>query len=106
MVKCGNYICPKCGGELVYYDHVNRICRGKYGVKDHLVLTRYKCKQCGSVHRAIPDDILPYKQYDAEIIRGVVQGLITIWTLGYEDHPCEMTMVRWIRVFSKFYNED
>ena len=27
---------------------------------------------------------------------GVIEGLITPETLGYEDYPCEMTMHRWM----------
>ena len=26
---------------------------------------------------------------------GVLEGLITCETLGFEDYPCEMTMIRW-----------
>lgn len=40
--------------------------------------------------------MLPYKQYEAEVIIGVLEGLITCETLGFEDYPCEMTMSRWI----------
>lgn len=36
-----------------------------------------------------------YKQYESEIIAGVIEGLITCETFGYEDYPCEMTMIRW-----------
>ncbi|MEQ2698093.1 DUF6431 domain-containing protein, partial [Hungatella hathewayi] len=46
-------------------------------------------------HRELPDYIFPYKQYEAEVIRGVLEGFITCETYGYEDYPCEMTMVRW-----------
>lgn len=35
------------------------------------------------------------KQYEADIIIGVLEGLITCGTLGFEDYPCEMTMIRW-----------
>ena len=38
----------------------------------------------------------PYKQYEAEVIFGVLEGLITCETLGFEDYPCEMTMLRWL----------
>lgn len=37
----------------------------------------------------------PYKQYEAEIIDGVREGLIDSSTLGFEDYPSEMTMKRW-----------
>lgn len=42
-----------------------------------------------------PRFIYPYKQYESEIITGVIEGLITCETFGYEDYPCEMTMIRW-----------
>jgi hypothetical protein len=48
------------------------------------------------MHRELPDYILPYKQYEIEVIMGVLEGLITCETLGYEDYPCEMTMFRWL----------
>mgnify|MGYP006982906734 CR=1 FL=1 len=35
------------------------------------------------------------QQYESEIIAGVIEGLITCETFGYEDYPCEMTMIRW-----------
>lgn len=40
--------------------------------------------------------VFPYKQYEAELISGVVEGLITAETLGFEDYPCESTMKRWL----------
>lgn len=39
--------------------------------------------------------IYPYKQYESEIIDGVIEGLITCDTVGFEDYPCELTMIRW-----------
>lgn len=50
---------------------------------------------CQTLHRELPDFIFPYKQYEAEVIQGVLEGFITTETSGYEDYPCEMTMVRW-----------
>lgn len=48
-----------------------------------------------TIHRFLPECVHPYKQYDAEIIDGVIEGLIDSDTLGFEDYPCEMTMKRW-----------
>ena len=80
MINDSKSTCPKCGGQLKYYDSVKRIVRTKYGVKNKVEL---------------PDFIFPYKQYEAEIIIGVLEGLITCEMLGFEDYPCEMTMIRW-----------
>lgn len=95
MVYKNQYNCPICAGELVYYDKVNRIIRTKYGKNQWVKIRRLRCMKCGKLHREIPKFIFPYKQYEAEIIKGVLEGLITPYTLGFEDYPCEMTMERW-----------
>lgn len=85
-----------CGGELRRYDSVNRIVKGKYGICTSVKICRMQCRTCGSVRRVLPDDILPFKQYSAEIILGVLERLITSDTLGFEEYPCEATMERWL----------
>lgn len=95
MVTNDESTCPKCGGDLKYYDKVQRIIRSKGKTFKHIEIRRFKCKKCGTTHRELPVDIIPYKQYEAEIIRGVLEGLITSDTLGFEDYPCEKTMIRW-----------
>lgn len=59
-------------------------------------MSRVRCMKCSAVHRKLPDFIFPYKQYESEVIIGVLEGFITPDTVGYEDYPCEMTMMRWI----------
>ena len=89
--------CPLCGGDLKYYDKVRRIVRTKARNTKRIKLRRLRCINCNSLHRVLPEFIFPYKQYESEIILGVVEGLITPDTLGYEDYPCEATMNRWIK---------
>ena len=95
MISDNQSICPKCGGQLKYYDHVQRLVRTKFGNKKWVAIRRLRCRSCHAVHRELPDFIFPYKQYEADIIIGVLEGLITCETLGFEDYPCEMTMIRW-----------
>lgn len=95
MIRYSDRICPKCGGKLKYYDSVYRIVRTKYRKTKRVILHRYKCTHCGSIHRELPNYIFPYKQYEAEIITGVIEGIITPFVLGFEDYPCEATMRRW-----------
>ena len=96
MISCYEDICPICGGKLKYYDSVRRIVRTKNHRTGKTILHRYRCLNCGKIHREIPNYIFPYKQYESEIIIGVIEGLITSDTLGFEDYPCEATMNRWI----------
>lgn len=95
MVNIGNTECPKCNGKLIFYDKVKRILRHKGRKTEWIKLRRLRCISCNSIHRELTNDILPYKQYESEIIYGVKDGLITCYTMGFEDYPCEMTMNRW-----------
>lgn len=95
MVKLGVTECPKCKGQLKPYDKVKRIVRTKYRASTYLSIRRLRCGTCGAIYRELPPVIFPYKQYEYEVITGVLEGLITSDTLGFEDYPCEATMLRW-----------
>jgi uncharacterized Zn finger protein len=88
-------LCSDCGAVAKYYDTVQRIVRTKNRKSEYVRIKRFKCSNCGSIHRSLPNYIFPYKQYESEIIIGVIENLITSSTLGFEDYPCEMTMLRW-----------
>lgn len=103
MVTDNESICPCCGGYLKYYDRVKRIVRTKWGVSKKVKIRRLRCMKCGMLHRELPDYIFPYKQYEADIIFGVLEDFITPETLGFEDYPCEMTMLRWKNKMSEEY---
>ena len=91
----GVTICPNFGGTLKYYDKVQRIVRTKERQTTWVTIRRFRCTKCHRVHREIPDFLYPYKQYEAEIINGVLEGFITSETIGFEDYPSEITMSRW-----------
>lgn len=95
MVSYATTDCPCCGGHLKYYDSLQRIVRTKYRKTTWVKIRRLYCEACGAIHRELPEFIFPYKQYEADIIRGVLEGFITPDTIGFEDYPCEMTMLRW-----------
>lgn len=92
--------CPRCGRKMKYYDTVRRIVRTKNRKISRAYVPRMRCPVCGSIQRILPDYIFPFKQYEVEIIIGVVEGLITSDTLGFEDYPCEATMNRWQEEYS------
>lgn len=101
MIAKNEKFSPKCGGTLKYYDSVKRIVRTKQRTSTRIKVKRLKCVKCGCVHREIPNFIYPYKEYETEVIKGVLAGFITPDTLGYEDYPCEMTMKRWKKEYDK-----
>ena len=90
MISNNTSTCQDCGGKLKYYDKVRRIVRTKGRVSKWVNVPRYQCSECRCIHRYLPDYIYPYKQYESEIIAGVIEGLITCETFGYDDYPCEM----------------
>ena len=96
MVRVGDTTCPKCGKELTYYDTVRRVVKTKGGAKRRVYIKRLRCGQCKAYHRELPEFIFPYKHYEAEIIQGVIDGIITPDTFEYEDYPCEATMKHWV----------
>ena len=80
MISNNTSTCQDCGGKLKYYDKVRRIVRTKGRVSKWVNVPRYQCSECGCIHRYLPDYIYPYKQYESEIIAGVIEGLITCET--------------------------
>lgn len=67
------------------------------GERNFLQIERMRCtnNSCGRIHHALPDCLAPYKHYAAEIIAGVLDGVITPDDAEDEDYPCEATMLRW-----------
>ena len=97
MIAENEVICPNCGSDnLIHYDTVTRVVRTKGRKTNRVRIRRLRCKGCRRVHREIPSYIYPYKQYESEVIDGVIDGYISPETLGFEDYPCELTMLSWI----------
>lgn len=102
MIYEGQEVCPECGGKLRLYGSTQRIVRTKGRKTWWIKIRRLKCVSCGIVHRELPNYLMPHKQYEEEIIRGVLEGFITPDTLGYENYPCEQIMRKWI-IDLRFY---
>lgn len=64
-------------------------------------IERLKCARCKCLHNALPDFLVPYKHYAAEIISGVLDGVVSPADQDSEDYPCEETMNRWKRWFEE-----
>jgi hypothetical protein len=43
--------------------------------------------------------LLPYKHYEAEVISGVIDGIVTPHDQDSEDYPSISTMLYWLRWF-------
>lgn len=78
MISNNTSTCQDCGGKLKYYDKVRRIVRTKGRVSKWVNVPRYQCSECGCIRRYLPDYIYPYKQYESEIIAGIISGWLPI----------------------------
>ena len=92
-------VCPVCGEKLRYRDSRKRIRRKEGGHVEYLEVRRLLCPHCRKLHVELPDCLVPHKHYDAEVISGVIEGIVTPDDLDSEDHPCAATMRRWIKWF-------
>ena len=101
MVRDNESVCPNCGGYLKYYDDVGRTVKSKGGVKYRVTIQRFVCQRCRGVHREIPMTLMPYKHYEADIIRDFLSGVISSYDIEYEDYPCESTIKNWFKEFGK-----
>lgn len=88
--------CPECRGHLCYRDSRLRIRKKEGGSAEYLVIRRFRCEDCGRYHNELPDCLVPYKHYEAEVVSGVLDGVVSPDDLDSEDFPCAMTMFRWI----------
>lgn len=62
--------CPDCGGQLYQRDTKRRKVIQQDGIAQIYRLKRYKCRCCGKLHTVIPDCIIPYRHYAAEVMEG------------------------------------
>lgn len=95
------HTCPVCNEELRYRDSRIRIRKREGGVVDKLRIRRFYCSKCDAYHNELPDCLVPYKHYDAEVISGVLDGIVCEKDLDSEDFPSVSTMRRWIQWFNE-----
>ena len=94
-----SHICPICQGMLRYRDSRPRIRKKEGGTKERLMIRRFRCQDCHSYHNELPDCLVPYKHYEAEVIAGVLDEVILPDDLDSEDYPSFSTMLRWLQWF-------
>jgi hypothetical protein len=69
------------------------------GEKQWLMIRRFRCRRCKKLHNELPDCLVAFKHYKAEIISGVVDGIVTPDDLDSENYPCAGTIYLWLRWF-------
>lgn len=98
-----NPVCNKCGVRLENKGWVKRLKRAIDGKKEFRLIEIRRCPICGESHRLLPDDQIPFKHYESDVIEKVVDDDYEPFedeAAEMENGPCEATRKRWI-VWSK-----
>lgn len=96
-----SHICPVCQSIMHYRDSRKRIRKTEGGIKEFLVIRRFRCEHCHSYHVELPDCLVPFKHYEAEVISGVLDGVVSSADLDAEDYPSLSTILRWLQWFNE-----
>ncbi len=89
---------------MKYRDKVLRGQKQIGGEREWYMINRLKCtnESCGRLHRQLTDEMVIHKQYAAEVIEDVIDGVVSE-TDPISD-PCDATIRHWRWWFS--YNKD
>lgn len=90
--------CPHCSREMRVAGSRKRKVTGLDGKEKVLIIRRLRCDSCRRIHHELPDFIVPYKHYSAEVVENILQEPEE--TADFCS-PCENSTVRrTIRWFS------
>ena len=96
-------ICPICGAPLTARDHKKRVWKKERGEKSWVMIRRLVCtnKVCNHLHNELPDFLIPYKHYEAQLIEDVIDETITEDDVAEMDYPSLMTIKVWMEWFQR-----
>lgn len=83
--------CPHCGREMCVVGSRKRKVARASGSRIVLVIRRLRCDSCRRIHHELPDFIVPYKHYSAEVIENILKEAKK--TADFYS-PCENSTVR------------
>ncbi|MCR5848234.1 MAG: DUF6431 domain-containing protein [Lachnospiraceae bacterium] len=63
-----------CGSELSVIGSRKRKLKCDDGETKQLIVRRLHCDRCNKIHHELPDCVVPYKRYSAEVISEVVSA--------------------------------
>lgn len=66
--------CPCCVGELRCIGSRLRGCLDAFGTRAILSIRRLRCLTCRKIHHELPDRLVPYKRYEAEVFETAHAG--------------------------------
>lgn len=87
------HFCNGCHRPMKCKDRRERIGRTLDGGCSVYLLRRMYCYECHIMHTELPDFLLKFKHFEAQIIEDTLDGYIT--PEDCYEAPSEMTMLRW-----------
>lgn len=102
VIVDSNPCCLDCGSSMIHYDSRKRIRRYENGSFDYIRVRRLYCSSCKKYHTELPDELIPYKHYRADIIEGVLEDIIHDSDPDSDKYPSTSTMDKWILWFKAF----
>jgi transposase-like protein len=96
----GGVMCPVCAGSLKLHGSYRRHLIDKVNVGHHGWIAQSYCAVCDKYHSLIPSFVLPYRQYEAEVIEEAVSSYEETGALALSESPVNnSTIYRWFRQF-------
>jgi hypothetical protein len=68
--------CPTCQTQLLMRSTRERVCweGDTDNEKRKLLIRRLYCERCDCIHHELPDCLVPYKRYSANVIVNIIEG--------------------------------
>jgi hypothetical protein len=101
MLNRGDILCPLCGGAFAVHGSYKRHCKDGFDQRHDGWIAQVHCSACNKYPSLIPDFIMPYKHYKAEVIEAVIieseEGCLDLSSCPAD----ESTMRRWANQFKE-----
>lgn len=101
LMRCGIVLCSQCTGRLNLHGAYRRHCRDETGKRNYGWVAQGHCAMCVCYPSILPDFIMPYKHYKADVIESVISEYESGRIVEHLDGCAAdvSTMRRWIRQF-------
>ena len=103
LARSGAVLCASCHGQLEFHGSYRRYLKDEESNREQGWVAQVHCEACGTYPALIPDFIMPYKHYSAEVIENVIAAYENGENVECLDGCAAdiSTMRRWVRQFKE-----
>jgi hypothetical protein len=96
-------LCAFCYGQLKFHGSYRRYLKDEESIREKGWVAQVHCEACDTYPALIPEFIMPYKHYSAEVIEGVIAESERGKNVEHLDGCAAdvSTMRRWVRQFKE-----